>query len=427
MAAEKPLVSVTCTAPTNIAVIKYWGKRDEKLILPINSSLSVTLHQNQLKTTTTAAISRDFKEDRIWLNGKEEDVGHHRLQSCLREIRRLARKRRSGSDGDLVPLSYKVHIASVNDFPTAAGLASSAAGYACLVYTLAQLYGVESELSEVARQGSGSACRSMFGGFVQWHMGERPDGKDSIAQQVAPESHWPELRVLVLVVSAERKPVSSTSGMQTSVETSSLLKTSGHTPILLPSVLALDSWIISENWLIALQFRAESVVPGRMAEMARCIKERDFEAFGQLTMKDSNQFHATCLDTFPPICYLNDTSRQIISLVHCFNAYYGKTKVAYTFDAGPNAVIFTLEETVDEFVAVIKQVFPPEMNGDKFLKGLPVEPVELSEEVKSALPMEPFPGGIRYIITTQVGPGPQVLEEPQRQLLGPDGLPKPVS
>ncbi|XP_051830757.1 diphosphomevalonate decarboxylase [Antechinus flavipes] len=398
MAAEKPLVAITCTAPTNIAVIKYWGKRDEKLILPINSSLSVTLHQNQLKTTTTAAISRDFKEDRIWLNGKEEDVGHPRLQSCLREIRRLARKRRSGSEGDSVPLSYKVHIASVNDFPTAAGLASSAAGYACLVYTLAQLYGVESELSEVARQGSGSACRSMLGGFVQWLMGERPDGKDSIAQQVAPESHWPELRVLVLVVSAERKPVGSTAGMQTSVETSSLLK-----------------------------FRAESVVPGRMAEMAQCIKERDFEGFGQLTMKDSNQFHATCLDTFPPICYLNDTSRQIISLVHCFNAHYGKTKVAYTFDAGPNAVIFTLEDTVDEFVAVIKQIFPPEVNGDKFLKGLPVQPVELSEELKSALPMEPCPGGIRYIIATQVGPGPQVLQDPQQHLLGPDGLPQPAS
>ncbi|XP_020844826.1 diphosphomevalonate decarboxylase [Phascolarctos cinereus] len=398
MTAEKPLVAITCTAPTNIAVIKYWGKRDEKLILPINSSLSVTLHQSQLKTTTTAAISRDFKEDRIWLNGKEEDMGHPRLQSCLREIRRLARKRRSGSDGDSVPLSYKVHIASVNDFPTAAGLASSAAGYACLVYTLAQLYGVESELSEVARQGSGSACRSMLGGFVQWHMGDRPDGKDSLAQQVAPESHWPELRVLVLVVSAEKKKVTSSSGMQTSVETSSLLK-----------------------------FRAESVVPGRLAEMARCIAERDFEGFGQLTMKDSNQFHATCLDTFPPICYLNDTSQQIMGLVHRFNAHYGKTKVAYTFDAGPNAVIFTLEETVDEFVTVIKQIFPPEMNGDRFLKGLPIRPAELSEELKSALAMEPSPGGIRYIITTQVGPGPQVLEDPQQQLLGPDGLPKLVS
>ncbi|XP_074057382.1 diphosphomevalonate decarboxylase [Macrotis lagotis] len=398
MAADKSVVSVTCSAPTNIAVIKYWGKRDEKLILPINSSLSVTLNQNQLKTTTTVAISRDFKEDRIWLNGKEEDVGHPRLQSCLREIRRLARKRRSQNEGDSVPLSYKVHVASVNDFPTAAGLASSAAGYACLVYTLAQLYGVESELSEVARQGSGSACRSMLGGFVQWHMGERPDGKDSIAQQVAPESHWPELRVLVLVVSADKKPMGSTVGMQTSVETSSLLK-----------------------------FRAESVVPQRMTEMAQYIKERDFEGFGQLTMKDSNQFHATCLDTFPPICYLNDTSRQIMGLVHCFNTHYGKTKVAYTFDAGPNAVIFLLEDTVNEFVAAIKQVFPPVVNGDKFLKGLPVEPAELSKELQAALAMNPSPGGIQYIIATQVGPGPQVLKDPQQQLLDPEGLPKPQS
>lgn len=75
-----------------------------------------------------------------------------------------------------------------------------------------------------------------------------------------------------------------------------------------------------------LQFRAESVVPARMAEMTRCIQERDFQAFGQLTMKDSNQFHATCLDTFPPISYLNDISRRIVRLVHCFNAHHGQTK-----------------------------------------------------------------------------------------------------
>lgn len=68
------------------------------------------------------------------------------------------------------------------------------------VSVLARLYGVEGELSEVARRGSGSACRSMLGGFVEWRRGERPDGKDSLAQQVAPETHWPELRVLVLVV-----------------------------------------------------------------------------------------------------------------------------------------------------------------------------------------------------------------------------------
>ncbi|NXM66688.1 MVD1 decarboxylase, partial [Serilophus lunatus] len=279
MAAERAVAMATCTAPVNIAVIKYWGKRDTDLILPINSSLSVTLHQDQLKTTTTAAASRDFTADRLWLNGAEVDVGHPRVQACL--LRRLARKRRGGSeDAAALSLSYKVHVASENNFPTAAGLASSAAGYACLVSALARLYGVEDELSEVARRGSGSACRSMLGGFVQWQRGERPDGTDSLAQQVAPETHWPELRVLVLVVSAEKKPVGSTAGMQTSVETSPLLK-----------------------------HRAEVVVPERLAQMIRHIQERDFEGFGQLAMRDSNQFHATCLDTFPPIFYLNDLSR----------------------------------------------------------------------------------------------------------------------
>ncbi|XP_043455793.1 diphosphomevalonate decarboxylase isoform X1 [Prionailurus bengalensis] len=507
---EKPLVVVTCTAPVNIAVIKYWGKRDEDLVLPINSSLSVTLHQDQLKTTTTAAISKDFTEDRIWLNGREEDVGQPRLQACLREsewdpagdvcdtgpspsfpsapssvcrvrvhrgccwlrrppgegaacehgrgrgrgghrdlpsprrasageaggrgrlsavplpppdsrrvrcqeqvgatcpvavspppsVRRLARKRRSTGDEDPPPLSlsYKVHVASVNNFPTAAGLASSAAGYACLAYALARVYGVDSDLSEVARRGSGSACRSLYGGFVEWQMGERADGKDSVARQVAPESHWPALRVLILVVSAERKLMGSTAGMQTSVETSPLLR-----------------------------FRAEAVVPGRMVEMAHCVRERDFQGFGRLTMKDSNQFHATCLDTFPPISYLSDISRRIIRLVHCFNAHHGQTKVAYTFDAGPNAVVFTLDDTVPEFVAAVRHCFPPESNGDKFLKGLPVRPASLSDELRAALDVDPTPGGVKYIIATQVGPGPQTLDDPHAHLLGPDGLPKPAA
>lgn len=79
----------------------------------------------------------------------------------------------------------------------------------------------------------------------------------------------------------------------------------------------------------ALQFRAEELVPARMAEMTHCIKERDFQGFGQLTMKDSNQYHATCLDTFPPICYFNDTSRRIIQLVHRFNTHYGQTKARW--------------------------------------------------------------------------------------------------
>ncbi|XP_058296428.1 diphosphomevalonate decarboxylase isoform X4 [Hylobates moloch] len=327
-------------------------------------------------------------------------MGQPRLRACLREIRCLARKQRNSWDGDPLPssLSCKVHVASVNNFPTAAGLASSAAGYACLAYTLARVYGVESDLSEVARRGSGSACRSLYGGFVEWQMGEQADGKDSIARQVAPESHWPELRVLILVVSAEKKLTGSTVGMRASVETSPLLR-----------------------------FRAESVVPARMAEMARCIQEQDFPSFAQLTMKDSNQFHATCLDTFPPISYLNAVSWRIIHLVHRFNAHHGDTKVAYTFDAGPNAVIFTLDDTVAEFVAAVRHSFPPGSNEDTFLKGLQVRPAPLSAELQAALAMEPTPGGVRYIIATQVGPGPQILDDPCAHLLGPDGLPKPAA
>ncbi|XP_010877776.1 diphosphomevalonate decarboxylase [Esox lucius] len=388
---------VTCNAPVNIAVIKYWGKRDEECILPINSSLSVTLHQDQLKTTTTVACSRSFQEDRIWLNGKEEDINQPRLQSCLREIRRLARKRRSDGEGgvDLAGLSHKVHICSVNNFPTAAGLASSAAGYACLVYTLARVMGVEGELSAVARQGSGSACRSMYGGFVQWIMGQREDGKDSVAQQVEPETHWPELRILVLVVSAERKPVGSTSGMQTSVETSSLLK-----------------------------HRSDSVVPARMKEMIDAVHRKDFAAFAELTMKDSNQFHAICLDTYPPIFYLNDVSRHIINLVHHYNQHYREARVAYTFDAGPNAVIYTLQQHVDEFLQVVKHFFPPETNGGQFVKGLPVASTTLTEELRQAIGMEPMVKGISYIISTKAGPGPCIVEEPSQHLLGSDGLPK---
>ncbi|KAM7101645.1 LOW QUALITY PROTEIN: diphosphomevalonate decarboxylase [Ciconia maguari] len=397
MAEERALATVTCTAPVNIAVIKYWGKRDDDLILPINSSLSVTLHQDQLKTTTTAAASRDFLEDRLWLNGEEADVGHPRLQACLREVRRLARKRRGGSAEDAVALSlsYKIHIATENNFPTAAGLASSAAGYACLVSALARLYGVEGELSEVARRGSGSACRSMLGGFVQWQRGERPDGRDSLAHQVAPKTHWPELRVLVLVVSGEKKQVGSTAGMQTSVDTRPLLK-----------------------------HRAEVVVPERLALMIRHIRERDFEGFGQLTMQDSNQFHATCLDTFPPIFYLNDLSRHIIALAHRFNAHRTATKVAYTFDAGPNAVIFTLADTVAEFVEVVRRSFPPAANGDQFVRGLPVGSASLPQELLAAVVPEPVPGAIRYILHTKPGPGPQLVDDPSQHLLGADGLPR---
>uniref|UniRef100_A0A2P2I709 Diphosphomevalonate decarboxylase-like n=2 Tax=Hirondellea gigas TaxID=1518452 RepID=A0A2P2I709_9CRUS len=186
---------VTATAPVNIAVIKYWGKRDEHLILPLNDSISFTLSQSQLCATTTACISPAFTHDAFWLNGKEESFQNPRIQNCLKEIRCRGKKRSTdGASGGDDRTSWRVHICSCNNFPSAAGLASSAAGYAAMVVAVAEVYGVSAmDLSIAARQGSGSACRSVLGGLVRWIKGEKPDGSDSFARQLVPPDYWGDL------------------------------------------------------------------------------------------------------------------------------------------------------------------------------------------------------------------------------------------
>jgi len=321
---------VTCEAPVNMAVIKYWGKRDENLILPINSSISLTLNCRDLRTVTSVTGSKDFASDRMWLNDKEESVETKRIQNCLKTLRAKAAKQ----NPELANL--KLHIVSRNNFPTAAGLASSAAGFACLVFSVARFLGFKEdyagELSSIARVGSGSACRSLDGGFVKWQMGDKDDGSDSFAVQVANEKHWSNIQVLVCVVSDQKKGTSSTAGMQNSVRTSELL---AH--------------------------RAEKIVPGRISEMEDAIHKKDFQKFASLTIRDSNQFHATCMDTTPPIFYMNDVSKSVVALIEALNDDEGKLKAAYTFDAGPNAVIFTeTEKDMKDVLAHILYYFPSE-------------------------------------------------------------------
>eukprot|EP01006_Ploeotia_vitrea_P042214 TRINITY_DN66613_c7_g5_i1.p1 TRINITY_DN66613_c7_g5~~TRINITY_DN66613_c7_g5_i1.p1 ORF type:complete len:418 (-),score=240.00 TRINITY_DN66613_c7_g5_i1:79-1332(-) len=330
----------TATAPVNIAVVKYWGKRDTQLILPVNSSLSGTIDMESMRSKTTAVASMEFKEDKMWLNGAEEDMSKSkRLSNVLRAIRERAQTV-TDKDGKVLVKAedwpkYRVQIVSENNFPTAAGLASSASGFACLTRCLASLYNVQEkvpgELTAIARQGSGSACRSLHGGFVAWDMGVEADGSDSLARQVVDEKHWPEMRVLILVVNKGRKETSSTSGMQLTVETSPLIK-----------------------------YRADVVVPQRMKAMEEAIQKRDFEAFADLTMADSNQFHAVCLDTLPPIFYMNDTSKRIIHMVHAMNKAAGRKIAAYTFDAGPNAVIYLLEKDMNRVLETFLHYFKPQ-------------------------------------------------------------------
>lgn len=210
----------TCTAPTNIAVVKYWGKDSEALNTPLNSSASVTLHQDQLRAKTSAASAPSFTATRLWLNGKEQPI-NTRVATVVREMKRIAREPQQWESAHL-------HIVSENSFPTAAGLASSAAGYACLVAALAELFDAQElfpgHLSTIARQGSGSACRSLDGGFVRWEKGTRADGNDSRAVQICDERHWPQLCAIICVVNDREKDTSSTNGMKNSKLTSALLK-----------------------------------------------------------------------------------------------------------------------------------------------------------------------------------------------------------
>ncbi|KAI9292275.1 diphosphomevalonate decarboxylase [Neoconidiobolus thromboides FSU 785] len=401
---------VTCTAPVNIAVVKYWGKRDEKLILPTNSSLSCTLSQDQLQTKTSISASSTFTEDKLWLNGKEEDTKNSaRLQNCLKETRRLRKEYEDSltSKGEQVEQlsNLKIHAASVNNFPTAAGLASSASGYACFVYSLCKLFEIPitvSEMSRIARVGSGSACRSLFGGFVAWEMGVKEDGSDSQAVQIAPETHWPELEALIVVVSDAKKATSSTTGMQTTVKTSELLK-----------------------------HRIENVVPKHMDQISKAILDKDFETFATITMKDSNQFHAVCLDTYPPICYLNDVSKAIINLITAYNQGEGGIKAAYTYDAGPNAVIYAPRSQMKELVQMISYYFPSSSPGAYFpdpsnlLGGKKVDEVKLEDlpsEVQKVIPVYPI-GSVTRLIHTSLGDGPRILDNAE-SLLDNQGLPK---
>ncbi|KAK1090841.1 diphosphomevalonate decarboxylase [Friedmanniomyces endolithicus] len=352
-------------APVNIAVIKYWGKRDTALNLPTNSSLSVTLSQDDLRTHTTASCSHKFTKDELVLNGEGQDISGARTQACLRELRGL-RKEVEAKDSGVPKLSgMALKIISENNFPTAAGLASSAAGFAALVRAIADLYALPSppaELSRIARQGSGSACRSLFGGYVAWKMGAEKDGSDSAAYEVAPASHWPDMRALILVASAEKKDVSSTAGMQATVNFGAFHASSG----------------------------------------ACCARKDDGHG------GDSNNFHATCLDTSPPIFYMNDTSRAAVRVCEAINTSAGKAICAYTFDAGPNAVVYYLAETEAQVAGIFRSIVGDKTGWDNS-RGGTIQAGEVPKGMEIAAEM--LEKGVSRVILTAVGDGPRRTEE----------------
>ncbi len=295
--------SATFEAPPNIALVKYWGVRDRALALPYNSSLSVTLER--FHSRTTVEFDPALRDDAVRLNDAPATGGPR--DGVVRFLDRV--RERAG-----VP--DRARVVSRNNFPTASGLASSASGFAALAGAASAAAGLRlsaRELSRLARFGSGSASRSIFGGFVEWRAGIRSDGTDCYARPVFPADHWPELRdVVVFVAGAPTKEVRSADAMQTTVRTSSEYP------------------------------RRLREVPGRLRAMVRAIGGRDAARLFPLIMEECDSFRSVCETSRPSLDYLTSTSRAVLAEVRAANREAARPVAAYTHDAGAHVHVFAL-------------------------------------------------------------------------------------
>jgi diphosphomevalonate decarboxylase len=300
----------TAVAHPNIALVKYWGKRDDALILPHQSSLSVTLAPIAVTTTVEFGAAADAVE----LNGK---VAKGEEARRVVQVLNVLRAQVAG----LGP----ARVVSRGDFPAAAGLASSAAGFAALAVAARAAAGLAmdpKEASLLARLGSGSACRSVQGGTCVWRRGERADGADSYAEQVFAQGHWPELRLVVAVISRDEKEVGSRDGMRRTVQTSPYY----------------PAWAAD----------AEREVPRAID----WVRRRDLEGLGALAERNAWRMHATALGADPPLCYLKPATLQLIQALP-LERQRG-LGVWFTLDAGPNPVLLTDAAHEEEVVRLAR-------------------------------------------------------------------------
>jgi diphosphomevalonate decarboxylase len=264
------MMKATAVAPSNIAFIKYWGKKDEVLRLPENGSISMNL--SDLTTTTTVEFDKNFKEDEIIINNQKEENEGSRAIKHLDRIRKIAK------------INLKAKVVTDNNFPTGTGLSSSASGFAALTVAASKAAGLklsEKELSILARQGSGSACRSIPDGFVEWLDGDTSD--TSYASSLYKPNYW-EIADVAAVVSKNKKEVSTTEGQK----------------------LANSSPFFSVRL---------SKIKEKIKLIKKHLKEKDFVKFGELVEAEALELHSIMLTSTPSLIYLLPGSLRIMHMV----------------------------------------------------------------------------------------------------------------
>lgn len=296
-------------APTNIALCKYWGKRDGELNLPMTSSVSISLPDKGAMTTLTV---QDAPMDTITVNGETispDSKFAHRTSEYLDLFR--------------PEKNWHVNIEIKADVPIAAGLASSACGFASLVSALNELFDWKlsrQQLSILARLGSGSAARSLWNGFVEWHAGVQSDGMDSYAEPLNCE--WQNLCMGLLLVNEGEKPISSREAMQRTVDSSMLYS-------LWPKKVRQDLMLIKQ-----------------------ALKSHNFSLLGGTAESNALTMHATMASAWPPIYY--SLPETVAAMQKVWEMRKNGVEVYFTQDAGPNLKLIFLEEKK----TIIKEQFP---------------------------------------------------------------------
>lgn len=299
-------------AQPNIALIKYWGKRDVALNLPVVGSISITLES--LWTRTDVRFVPGQKGDRVSLNGRSDEAETKRISKCLDLLRA-----RAGVD-------YGADVASRNNFPTAAGLASSASGFAALVHAGARALNLDLNLQEqsvLARRCSGSAARSIFGGYVEWAHGQLADGTDSVARPLLNADAWP-LRVAVAITSTAAKQVGSTEGMRRTADTSPYQ----------------SAWIDTQEADLSVARDA--------------IRARDFDALARISEYSCLKMHALALAAQPGLLYWNGATVECMHRVRVLRQQ--GVPVFFTVDAGPQLKAVCVPSAIEQVKAALRDV-----------------------------------------------------------------------
>jgi diphosphomevalonate decarboxylase len=303
------MTTYTALAHPNIAFIKYWGNRDNALRLPVNGSISMNL--NGLRARTTVAFNSS-KNDSLTINDHTVGgKGLERISYILDLVRGMAN------------IKEKAEVSSANNFPSGAGIASSAAAFAALALAASTAAGLnlsEAELSRLARRGSGSAARSIPGGFVEWQMGT--SAEDCYAFSIAPAEHW-DLTDCIAVVSAAHKKIGSTEGHALA----------GTSP---------------------LQNARVTDTPRRLDICRNAILKKDFESFAQIIELDSDIMHAVMLTSNPPLTYWQPATLGIFHAVREWRSQ--GLPAAYTVDAGANVHVICLSASAKQIESKLREL-----------------------------------------------------------------------